>query len=212
MPMQQTRATSTHPRHGERGAALIVALVAVTALLGIGMVTMLTVRSDTAASGADRFQQVALYAAESGAAAGMEFVRDKSDATTKFSAYVEPNNVSPQSPTGVLGNAVQPGETHNPFTDSPNTWYQVTILNNPEDSGFAAGNDTDGTIILRSTGHGPNQTQVTIEMIVRLGTGAADPGSVCRTDYAQGFDNSSNSNTAGCSAAISTATLRSANP
>ena len=183
--MHQTRATSTHLRHSERGATLIVALVAVVALLGIGMVTMLSVRSDTVASGADRFQQVAMYAAESGAAAGVDFLRTNCSTNASsplFSALVEPNNVNPQMPGSIVGNNQQPGQSQNPFTASPNTWYQVSILNNQEDTGLAAGNDNDGIVILRASGYGPSQTKVTVDLQVRL---PACISSFCATDYAQ---------------------------
>ncbi len=153
---------SRDPRRGERGAALIVAIIAVVALLGIGMVTMLAVRSDTSASGADRFQQIALYAAESGAAAGIDFLRSncKVDGTF-FTQYVG------QSPPGVTGNGIQPGQTGNPFTNSPSTWYQVTINNNITATEAVAGTDGDGIVVLRSVGYGPNQTQATIEVEVK---------------------------------------------
>jgi len=192
--MQPTPATSTHPRHGERGATLIVALIAVVALLGIGMVTMLTVRSDTVASGADRFQQVAMYAAESGAAAGVDFLRNNcstSASSPLYSALVEPNNVAPQSPGSIVGNSQQPGQTQNPFTASPNTWYQVVVLNNPDDTGYVAGDDKDGVVILRSTGYGPNETRVTIELQVRLPECIS---TFCATEFAQ--KNQSSYNTA----------------
>ena len=46
-------------------------------------------------------------------------------------------------------------------------WYEVSILNNREDPGFAAGTDDDGTVILRAVGHGPDQTIVAVEAEVQ---------------------------------------------
>jgi Tfp pilus assembly protein PilX len=163
------------PRHPERGATLIVALIAVVALLGIGMATMLSVRSDTAASGADRFQQIALYAAESGANAAIDFLRNNCETNgTFFSQYLG------LSPTGITGNGIQPGQTGNPFTASPNTWYQVTIQNNTTETNAAV--DSDGVVVLHSVGYGPNQTQATIEVEVKSPRCIA---TFCAGDYAQ---------------------------
>jgi Tfp pilus assembly protein PilX len=157
--MHTTPSRPRHPRQGERGAALIVALIAVVALLGIGMVTMLSVRSDTSASGSDRFQQVAVYAAESGAYAGVDFLRSncKTDGTF-FSQFLG------TSPTGITGNNVAAGASGNPFSSMPSTYYQVTIKNNATEASATV--DTDGMVILHSVGYGPNNTQAVVELEV----------------------------------------------
>jgi Tfp pilus assembly protein PilX len=157
--MHTTSRSSRHPRHGERGAALIVALVAVVALLGIGMVTMLSVRSDTSASGSDRFQQIALYAAESGAYAGVDFLRSncKTDGSF-FSQFLG------TSPSGITGNNIAAGVSGNPFSNMPSTYYQVTIQNNATEASSTT--DTDGMVILHSVGYGPNNTQAIVEVEV----------------------------------------------
>jgi hypothetical protein len=177
---------------GQRGAALVVALIAVVALLGIGVVTMLSVTSDTAAGGHDRFQQVALYAAESGVNAGMDYLRHNCDSANGgfFSNLVEPNNVNPQVPSGLYGNNVQPGQPANPFNgSSAQTWYKVTILNNTDDSGFAAGNDNDGLVVLHSEGHGPGDTVVTLEALV---SSPACIATFCASGFAQERQNANN--------------------
>jgi hypothetical protein len=174
--MNTTLPTQHRRRPGERGAALIVALVAVVALLGIGMVTMLAVRSDTSASASDRFQQIALYAAESGAHAGIDFLRGncRTD-NTFFSQYIG------TTPSGITGNGIKYGQAGNPFTASPETYYSVSVKNNVAESTSAT--DTDGSVILHSVGYGPNNTQVTIEVEVSSPTCIA---STCSTgDFAQ---------------------------
>jgi Tfp pilus assembly protein PilX len=157
--MKPTPSRPRHPRRGERGAALIVALVAVVALLGIGMVTMLSVRSDTSASASDRFQQIALYAAESGAYAGVDFLRSncKTDGSF-FSQFLG------TSPAAIVGNNIAYGTAGNPFSNMPGTYYQVTIQNNATE--LTPTIDTDGMVILHSVGYGPNNTQSIVELEV----------------------------------------------
>jgi Tfp pilus assembly protein PilX len=169
--MHTTLRRARPPRRGERGAALIVALISVVALLGIGMVTMLSVRSDTSASGSDRFQQMALYAAESGAAAGIDYLREncRTDGTF-FTSLLN------TSPTGITGNGIAAGQTGNPFTNSPSTWYSVTIRNNTAET--VATTDSDGIIVVRSVGYGPNQTQATIDVEIL--------SAECRTNFCAG--------------------------
>jgi Tfp pilus assembly protein PilX len=147
------------PRRGERGAALIVAIIAVVALLGIGMVTMLAVRSDTSAGAADRFQQIALYAAESGAHAGIDFLSHNCQTNGNFfTQYLG------TTPGGITGNTIAYGASGNPFSNMGSMAYTVTISNNTGEA--SATTDTDGTVVLHSIGYGPNNTQVTIEVEV----------------------------------------------
>src|SRR5262245_51770055 len=75
-------------RDRQRGAALAVSLIAITARLGLGALTVLSVQSEMAAAGQSRFTQAALYAAESGTAAGMDFLRSRCDTSTLFSRFV----------------------------------------------------------------------------------------------------------------------------
>ena len=192
------------PRHvdAERGATLIVALIAIVALLGIGMVTLLSVRSDTVAAGSDRFQTMALYAAESGVAAGMDYLRQNCPTTSAgFTSFLG------TTPTAITGNNVQSGGAGYPFTTGSKTYYQVSIKNNASETSETV--DADYTVVLRSVGYGPNSTQVVLE--VEVESPDCDP-SDCQTGYAQGFNNASNDNTANCVSAITADSLRSATP
>ena len=151
----------------ERGTALSLALITVAALMGLGATTLCSVQMELDHSGQSRFTESALYAAESGVATGMEFLRNHCDPTTKFSAWVSPANVSPPQPAAIVGNGLQPGVTGNVFAAGSDEWYEVSILNNREDPGFAAGTDNDGTVIVRAVGHGPDQTTVAVEAEVQ---------------------------------------------
>jgi hypothetical protein len=151
-------------RDRQRGSIVVVAMLALLALVSMGALTALSVQGGLSANSADRFKSIALYAAESGAAAATDYLRKNVNATTGFAEFVEPNNTDPQAPTEVYGNGVLPGEEGNLFAETTNAWYEVVILNNPTDSGFAAGDDDDKRVIIQSTGHGPNGTIARIEV------------------------------------------------
>jgi hypothetical protein len=186
-------------RRGQRGSVLMVSIIALVALLGIGVVSMVAVRSDTKASGNDRFLQLALYAAESGSNAGMDYVRGSCTGTQTLSDLVEPNNVNPQEPTAIFGNGIKPGQSGNLFTTG--IWYDVTILNNPSDPGFAAGNDTDIRVIVHSVGHAPDGASTTIDVEVVVANCQAS----CEKEYAQQGMDSRNGGSAVCSTQVNLA-------
>jgi hypothetical protein len=146
---------------------MVVAMIALTGLVTLGGITVLSIQSGITAVGQDRSKSVALYIAESGAAAAADFLRKNVNSTTKFSDFVNPSNTNPQKPSGIVGNGARPGEAGNLFSTDQNAWYEVEILNNLEDTGFAAGDDNDKTIIIRSTGHGPNGAVAQVEWYVR---------------------------------------------
>ena len=163
---------------------MIVALIALTGLVTLGSLTVLSVQGGIAAVGHDRHKSVALYAAESGAAAAMDFLRrNVKTVPIYFSELVEPDNISPQRPTGIVGNLALPGAAGNLFSTDMNAWYEVEILNNRDDPGYAIGDDTDERVIIRATGHAANGAMAQVEWQVRANavTGLGRP---CPT-YAQ---------------------------
>lgn len=197
------------PRDPERGAALALTLIAITALLGLGALTVLSVQTEIASGGQSRFSQSALYAAESGTAAGMDFLRMNCNIPGLFSAWVEPNNTNPQQPPDILGNGKRPGEAGNPFTDDLDLWYTVEILNNRADPQFASGSDEDGVVIVRATGRGPDQTVAIVELEIY---NQQCVKKFCESEYAQRGVTSRNDAFAACSSRIQAGTLRTFNP
>jgi len=158
----------------------MIATIALTGLVTLGSLTVLSVQGGMSAAGHDRHTSSALYAAESGAAAAMDYLRHNVDAADKWSGFVEPSNTSPQSPGDIVGNGVLPGYAGNLFAADVNAWYEVEILNNLDDNGFVAGDDTDGRVIIRSTGHGPDGAVAQVEWSVAVeisgGGGRPCPG------------------------------------
>lgn len=161
----------------------MISILTLVALLGLGSITALSVQSDTAAAGSERQKLMATYAAESGVAAGMQFLRENLNATTAWTDLVTPDNSSPQEPNLVVGQGQQPGSAGNVFTASQRMWYRVQIFNNVGDPGLATGDDEDQRVILRSTGFGPNGASAIVEVEVRAMGGP--PGGVPCPVYGQ---------------------------
>jgi Tfp pilus assembly protein PilX len=166
------------PRDRQRGNSLLLALIVMSALATLGSLTVVSMQSSLKMVNHDRAQAIALYAAESGAAVAMVTLRQSfdpvwpSNISTTWSNYVNPNN----SPIEKIPVAEMPSNGLNPnplFSADQNAWYEVEVLNNRNDLGFGAGgntNDTDGILILRSTGHGPQGSIAIVEWeIQRVG-------------------------------------------
>jgi hypothetical protein len=146
---------------------MVVLLVSLAGIAALGGLTALSVRGSSSAASHHRFKASALYAAESGAAAAVDFLRRQTAAGVAWSTLVSPYNDAPSSPDGIVGNNRRPGDPDNPFGEDTASWYEVTILNNPTDVGFVAGEDTDFRLVLRAIGHGPDDAVATVEWEVR---------------------------------------------
>jgi hypothetical protein len=169
------------PRDPQRGNSLLLALIVMSALATLGSLTVVSMQSSIQLSTNDRAQAIALYAAESGAAVAMDFLRRNFDSSGAFSAfatswsnYCTANN----GPTLVdmhqyiHSSDALPGDPgHNNLFDlDQNAWFHIDILNNRNDQGFTTNTstcDTDGILIIRSTGHGPQGSVAIIEWTVQ---------------------------------------------
>src|SRR4051794_12992419 len=162
------------PRDPERGNSLLLALIVLSALATLGSLTVVSMQSSIQMSTNDRAQTIALYAAESGAAVAMDFLRKNFDASgnapfngaTSWSAYCTANNEIPLAnmSTVIPSSDALPGTPNNlldlpdPSKRDQNAWYHIDILNNRDDPSYPNNTpncDTDGILIIRSTGHGP---------------------------------------------------------
>ncbi len=169
------RARLPYRQRAQRGNAMLVSLIALTGLAALGGLTVSTVQGNNAATATERFHAIALYAAESGGAATMEFLRDSVNSSTRFTALINPPN---QSPAAIVGNGVQPGAPGNVFSPSLLAWYSVELVNNREDPGFSAGSDEDAALIIRATGYGPGGATAILEWKVQA-TGMSAVGRPC---------------------------------
>lgn len=197
-------------RNPERGSAMVLAMIALTGLVALGGVTVLSVKGGVAATGQERFNSVALYAAESGAAVGMDYLRVNIDPATNWTAMIAPYNTSPPVITALPGNGILPGDTGNPFTTSLQAWYEVTVLNNRDDAGFALGTDLDRRVTIRSVGHGPDGAIAIIEWSVGS-SGLTSSGAVPCSSYAQ-LGGESGTGAAPCLGTVSSGDVRTLTP
>lgn len=165
----------------QRGSVMVVAMVTLVGLFGLGAVTVLTLTSGMSAAANDRFKTIAFYAAESGAAAGVAYLRSNYVAATHWSALVSASNEIPESPEDLPGNGVENVATGALLSEDSHEWYTVTILNNATDPAFATGDDADGRVIVRSVGHGPNGAIAIVEVeVVPNGGGLGADGAAAR--------------------------------
>lgn len=142
-------------------------MIVLTALGTLGMLTVLSVRGGVQTSANDRFHTIALYAAESGGAAAMEYLRSVIDPHAGWTNVLATGPVIADIP----GNEKLPGDADNPFADDLRAHYRVEVYNNQSDSGYATGTDTDKRVVIRATGYGPDGAMAMIEWDVQAAGG-----------------------------------------
>ena len=88
--------TSPRPRRDpERGNSLLLALIVMSSLATLGSLTVVSVQSSLKASTNDRSGSIATYAAESGGAMAIEFLRTNYvEVANYWSAYTHPKNLT----------------------------------------------------------------------------------------------------------------------
>jgi hypothetical protein len=162
-----------HRRDSQRGNSLLLALIVMSALAALGSLTVVSTQSSLKTTTNDRAQAIALYAAESGAAVAMDFLHRNFHhdpvAPTKpgWGDYIVANNANVASvPTALIPtNGKGPGQ--NPFGVDQQASYDIQLYNNRSDPGYATGDDLDGRLIIRSTGHGPQGSLAILEWEVQ---------------------------------------------
>ena len=135
-----------------------------TALGTLSTMTVISVRGGIQTGATDRARGVALYAAESGAAVAMDFLRTHL-------------------------NAIASGATGNPLGADTGASYTVTILNNRDDTGFVGGLDADKRVVIHAVGYGPGGATAAIEWDVVSGTSTAQRPCNNLAQKGQGADN-----------------------
>ncbi len=167
-----TKDTQRRDERKEAGSVLVIGMLILMGLLALALLTVTRIRGGQKTTAQSRFSSVALFAAESGIGAGMDFLRLNYVPVSFFSALVTPSNSAPLYPATLAGNGVAPGDPGSVFSGQTEMSYEVSIRNNENDPGFALGNDVDGIVILHSVGRGPGTSMVTVEVEIdgSLGT------------------------------------------
>jgi hypothetical protein len=191
-------------RDPERGNTVVLALIVLSALGTLGMLALTAARSSTKTTANDRFHAIALYAAESGGAAAMEYLRGNLDPTDNWSAML-----ASSAWEDITGNNIAAGGPGNPFSSDLPASYSVEILNNRSDSGFTSGTDTDKRVIIRSTGYGPDRAVAILEWEIQ--SSASTTQRPCPT-YGQKGMSEDNSGRNDCLGAIDTTQAASFSP
>lgn len=179
------------PRDPQRGNSLVLALIVLSALATLGSLTVVSMQSSIQLSTNDRAQAIAMYAAESGAAVTMDFLRKNFDASatppfggaTTWSTYCTANNqpLLANMSTVIPSSDAMPADPghHNLFSGDQNAWFHIDILNNRNDPTYPNNTpncDSDGILVIRSTGHGPQGSLAIIEWEVqRVGYWTSSP-------------------------------------
>ena len=180
---------------------MLLALIVLGALGTLSALTVVSVQGGLATAGNDRYHTIAVYAAESGGAAAMDFLRQNINQSTGWTAYVSPKNASPQQPA-FPGNNQAVGASGNVFTADTQAAYSVQILNNRNDPGYVAGTDSDKRVVIRSTGYGPNGAVAVIEWDIS-GAAALGIGRPCSV-YSQKNESEDDSGRNDCLGVINT--------
>lgn len=144
---------------------MLVALIVLSSLATLGTLTVISIQSSLKASTNDRASTIAMYAAESGAAMAIEHLRQVFDPTNGWSAEVNPSPFIAQPLTGLVANGKLPGDPNNPFSLDQNAWFEVQVRNNRNDPHAYGGApvDDDGQVVIRVTGHGPQNSVAIVE-------------------------------------------------
>lgn len=154
---------------------MVVMLIVLVGLGTIAGLTVISVQGGSATTNTHRFNAMALYAAESGVAVTMDWMRNNAGynhptiplGSRRFSPWVNRYNASPVL-APVPGNAVPSGGAGNLLSTDQRGWYEVVLLNNESDEGLPefGGYDTDGVVVIQATGHGPNGAVAKLEVEV----------------------------------------------
>ncbi len=179
-----------------------------SALAALSTSTVFSVRGGVATSAGDRFHNIALYAAESGAAVAADYLRQNYDPVYRWKAFITPSNINPIPATSaplsnIPGNSVLPGVTGNLFDADMNAYYVVQVYNDRQElpTTFALGGDDDGRVVIHSTGYGPNGAVAVVEWDVKSNESAVSRP--CPS-YAQKGESEDNSGRNDCLGTINT--------
>lgn len=152
---------------------MIVMMIVLVGLGTIAGLTVISMQSSSATTNNSRFSTIAVYAAESGAVAAMDYLRKNTGTPAGppkyLSAFVTTSNTAVVPNLAIPGNDVLTGGPGNLLSADQRSSYTVLILNNRSDPNFAAGADmdSDGIVTLHVTGRGPNGSIAELEWEIK---------------------------------------------
>jgi hypothetical protein len=144
-----------------------------SALATLGSLTVVSVQSSLKTSTSDRAAAIAMYAAESGAAVAMDYLRSlKVPPGPLASGFWDPR-LSPAPPGNPVplpfpSNGALPGSPNYLLDPLLNASYSVVLFNNREAPPGGPLNDRDWRLIIRSTGSGPQGSVAILEWEVEM--------------------------------------------
>ncbi|MBK9073160.1 MAG: hypothetical protein IPL79_19495 [Myxococcales bacterium] len=170
----------------QRGNIIVIAVIVVASLIGVAGIAAMSVQSNIASTGTDRAKVIALYAAESGAVAAMSVLHSNYSDTDHWQVWfgTARDSLIDSIPSNNQPACAEDGDSdcNSYFAADQQARYEVLVLNNQTDPqavwdatvGGFLGTDSDGRVVIRSTGFGPNNATARIEWEVGnpSGTGA----------------------------------------
>lgn len=163
------------PLASQRGNIIVIAVVVVASLIGVAGIAAMSVQSNIASTGTDRAKVIALYAAESGAVAAMSVLHSNYSEATQWQVWfgTARSSLIDSIPSNNQPACAEDGDSdcNAYFAADQQARYEVIVLNNQTDPqavwdatvGGFMGSDSDGRVVIRSTGFGPNNATARIE-------------------------------------------------
>jgi len=132
-------------RRGQAGFSLIVVFSLVAIMAAVAMAVLLASRTDIKVSGRQRESRVAFFTAEAGVAYGKKYLVTKWNPITFWSGVL---SEGPKTATYDLG-GVDMGGKRLPLLKAR---YTYSFSNNPDDPSGSSTVDSDGRVVITSTG------------------------------------------------------------
>ena len=127
----------------QSGSVLVVAVASLAGLLALGGIASVSVQNGTRVVAHEKFQLQALASAVSGVYAAIDYLQQNISDSNDWSALTHSNNLEPGTTelvypqTAITGNTIKAGETGSLFSEKSRQQFNVRILNNKDDVGFA---------------------------------------------------------------------------
>ncbi len=156
----------------QRGFSLVIVFLLLAMMSAAAMAVLLSARSDVRVSGHDRLNSVAFFSAEAGLAYGKAYMLQRWDNTTFWTPLLQDS----QAVSGINRDYHFGGTAGLPRIEAD---YTFRFANNPDDPSNSPVTDSDGRLIIISTGRALDSTgtralaSVTLQMEVEWRAGAS---------------------------------------